>query len=93
MIELLNPSGDTNQPKRYRAPRPKSLEGLTIGLLSNQKSNAENLLIETARFFQDNHQCDVLSVEKKPDASRPAEPDALRMLAARSDFMITAAGD
>ena len=92
-IELVYPSGDTRQPKRRRAPRPRNLDGLTIGLLSNQKANAENILIETARLFEENHQCRVLDVARKPDASRTADPEVLRQLSEKSDILITAAGD
>ena len=93
LIELVNPKGGLCQPERTYAPRPSALEGLTIGLLSNQKANAENLLVETARWFVDRHGCEPLPVARKEDSSRTAEPETLRAIAERSDFLITAAGD
>lgn len=92
-IQLMNPKGATHQPERRPAARPTSLEGLTIGLLSNQKANAANLLNETAKWFVDRHGCSTLAIENKHDASRPAAPELLHSIAQRSDFLITAAGD
>ena len=93
LIELMNPKGELQLPERRYAARPPRLEGLTVGLLSNQKANAEKLLLETARWFVDRHYCVALPVERKDDASRTAEPDMLHSIAERSDFLITAAGD
>ena len=93
LIELMNPKGTLQAPARTYAARPPRLEGLTVGLLSNQKANAEMLLVETARWFVDQHHCVALPVENKEDSSRTAEPDMLHSIAERSDFLITAAGD
>lgn len=93
LIQLMNPEGRPNPSERNYAPRPARLEGLTIGLLSNRKANAEKLLLETARRFVDRHRCVALPVETKDDASRPAAPEMLRSIALRSDFLLTAAGD
>ena len=93
LIHLVNPKGGIWQPRRTVAPRPASLEGSTIGLLSNQKANAEHLLVETARRFVDRHHCEVLPIEKKDDSSRTADPEMLHSIAERADFLLTAAGD
>ena len=93
LIQLVNPKGSLLHFERKCAARPVHLEGLTVGLISNQKANAEKLLLETARCFVDRHRCVALPVERKNDASRPAEPEMLRSIAERSDFLLTAAGD
>ena len=93
LIQLVDPKGGLAPPERKYAPRPSGIEGLTIGLLSNGKANAENLLAETARWFADRHDCEALPVESKDDSSRTADPEMLHSIAERSDFLITAAGD
>ena len=93
LIELMNPKGRPHPSERNHAARPARLEGLTVGLLSNRKANAEKLLLATARRFVDRHRCVALPVETKGDASRPADSEMLRSLALRSDFLLTAAGD
>ena len=92
-IHLIDPKGHSDQPRRRYAERPESIAGLTIGLLSNRKANADLLLAETAQLFAAQHGCIALELAKKDDVSRPAEPETLRDMAARSDFLITAAGD
>ena len=93
LIQLVDPKGGLWQPQRTYAPRPAGIEGLTIGLLSNRKANAENLLVETARWFVERHHCEALPIESKDDSSRTADPEMLHSIAERSDFLITAAGD
>ena len=93
LIQLVDPKGGLWQPQRTHAPRPAGIEGLTIGLLSNRKANAENLLVETVRWFVDRHHCEALPIENKDDSSRTADPEMLRSIAERCDFLITAAGD
>ena len=93
LIQLVDPKGGLWQPRRTYAPRRAATEGLTIGLLSNGKANAENLLAETARWFVDRHRCEALPIESKDDSSRTADPEMLHSIAERSDFLITAAGD
>tara|TARA_Y100000588_G_C13689417_1_gene683771 strand:- start:123 stop:407 length:285 start_codon:yes stop_codon:yes gene_type:complete len=93
LITLLNPNGETHQPARSQATRLSDLTGLKVGLLSNQKANAERLLLDTAQLFVDKHQCSPLKVEKKDDMSRPAEPEMLAAIANEADFLLTAAGD
>ena len=93
LIQLVSPKGGLWQPRRTHAPRPARLEGLTIGLLSNRKANAANLLVETARRFVDRHDCKVLPIESKDDSSRTADPELLHSISERCDFLLTAAGD
>jgi len=93
LIQLVDPKGGLWRPRRTYAPRQAAVEGLTIGLLTNGKANAENLLAETARWFVDRHHCEALPIESKDDSSRTADPEMLHSIAERSDFLITAAGD
>ncbi len=92
-MQLLSPKGTTHQVERHLAPRLATLNGLTVGMLSNQKANADSLLAEVAQLFVDNNGCSTATVEKKPDVSRPAAPEMLASVASHADFLITAIGD
>ena len=92
-IQVLSPKGTTNQSERRLAPRLTGFDTLKVGLLSNQKANADNLLSEVASLFAEQHGCQITSQERKPDVSRPAEPEMLAAIADNADFMITAIGD
>ena len=92
-MTVLSPKGTTRQIARRLSPRLAKLDGVKVGLLSNQKANAESLLMEIAQLFSGNHDCSTTIVERKPDVSRPAELAMLTRVADRADFMITAIGD
>ena len=91
-IQVLSPKGATNQIERRLAPRLTGFDTLKMGLLSNQKANADNLLSEIAALFAEQFGCQITSKERKPDVSRPAELEMLAAIADNADFMITAIG-
>ncbi len=94
-IQLYDPTvDDLEQRDASEAPRLPNLQGRTIGLLTNGKGNADVLLRETARLFEERHGCRVILEEDKGNASRPAPPELLQRIAAADvDFMVTAVGD
>jgi hypothetical protein len=70
-----------------------SLEGKTIGLLSNGKLNADLLLQETAQLFVEQHGCLIAPTQWKPNPSAPTPEDKIANVAANCDFLLTATGD
>lgn len=92
-MQLVSPRGSRMREQRAMAARLTSWQGLRIGLLSNGKLNADLLLQETADCFIRQHACTLGPMLHKPFASKPAEPEQLRDLAAQVDFMITGNGD
>ena len=92
-MQLVDPTSNDPGQSHTRAPSLSSLEGKTIGLLSNSKLNADVLLKETAALFQAEYHCDVKDVRFKRNASAPAPTETITKLASECDFLITAAGD
>ena len=92
-LRLIDPKGASKPPSSRLAPRIPNLQGLKVALLGNSKVNADVLLRETAKLFETEYGCTVLSLAEKPDSGRPAEPAQLDRLARESDFLITAVGD
>ncbi len=92
-LKLYDPTAEAPSTNATPAPRLASLDGLRIGLLSNGKVNADLLLRETARCFEEQHGCTVVSEENKRAASTICPPGLLGQIAADIDFMITAVGD
>lgn len=90
---LLDPTSDAPRAELRRAPRPDTLDGLSIGLLANGKTNSEELLRETARLFEERHGCRVVAEENKGNATQICNPALLRSIAERADLLITAVGD
>jgi hypothetical protein len=92
-MKLVDPTGSPPEQNHQRAPKLASLDGKVIGLLSNGKLNADLLLQETARLFEERHGCRVNKIAHKSNPSAPAPVEAIEAVAAASDFMLTATGD
>lgn len=76
-----------------RAPRKGSLDGATVGLLANGKSNGMALLDRIVERLRERHQIgDVVRVAKS-NASAPVTDDDALVLAGRCTAVITAIGD
>ena len=92
-MQLYDPTAQIQARHSVRARAPASHEGLTIGLLSNGKFNAELLLRETAACFVASHGWQLGPVLTKDNASAPAPAGMLEELRDTADLLITANGD
>ena len=92
-MKLLDPTVPSSHPELHRAPPLASLEGLTIGLLSNAKLNADSLLNETAKVLNARFGGKILPIRYKHNPSAPAPAETLTGLSPECDYLITAAGD
>ena len=92
-IEVLDPTSDHIPASAVIAPRPSSLEGATIGLLSNGKEYAAGFLDMVGEVLADRYEFAGTVARNKGNASRPAPKDMLDELAERCDAVITASGD
>ena len=79
MIELHDPRGSRETQSVAIATRPKSLHGLTIGLLDNGKENGDALLDRTAERLAARGATIVRA--RKPSFSRPAPLEVIESLA------------
>ncbi len=92
-MKLVDPTVAAPVKRSRRAPALASLDGLTIGLLSNGKLNADVLLEETAAMLQTRFGGNVLPMVAKGSAGAPAPADTLKKLSVECDYLITASGD
>ncbi|MCV6983949.1 hypothetical protein H7H78_00275 [Mycobacterium shinjukuense] len=76
------------------APRPTSMVGLRLGVLSNTKWNAAKLLRATVRELAE-HGLTFAAVNHydKQHFSTDASPELIRQMAAENDIALTAIGD
>ena len=75
------------------APRPADLAGLRLGLLTNTKRNAAELLDAVARRLGDRHGTVRVVRHTKPGITDPVPPDQLADLVARCDVVVVGVGD
>ena len=75
------------------APRLASLAGTHVGLIDDSKRNADVLLEELADILRTRYEIAGVKWHRKPSASRPADPEALKELVEECDSVVVAIGD
>jgi hypothetical protein len=75
------------------APRLPSLAGTKLGIIDDSKKNADVLLEELVELFRTRYEIADVKWHRKPSASKPADPTAIRELAESCDSVIVAVGD
>ena len=95
MTRILDPTlAATAAPATFsRAPRPRALRGLTVGLLANGKSNGMALLDGIAVRLRERHAIGEVVRAAKSNASAPVSDEDAERLAKRCAVVITAIGD
>jgi hypothetical protein len=92
--KILDPTGGgERKTDTTLAPRPRSLEGLTVALVDNQKTNATLLLTEVARELQRSHGLRDWVVVKKGYFGTPVEESLIQQILKNSDFALAGIGD
>ena len=73
-IEVLDPTFEgTTGPEFHAAPRPQSLTGLTIGIVSNGKKGTQPFFEALGRELEARHGAARVELLTKSDYSAPAE--------------------
>lgn len=90
---LLDPTVKTVGASAKMAPRPRSLDGLVIGLLNNSKRNADLILDATYRLLTERYKLGGTVSHGKLTASKPFAPEVIDDVAKRCHLAITAVGD
>ena len=92
-LVTLDPRGSSTHENTGIAPRPQSLDGLVVGLLSNNKPNSELLLRDVAELVR--QEFDVKDVVEANKGSHriPAPAEMIADLAERCDVVITATAE
>ena len=75
------------------APRLPSLAGTRLGIIDDSKKNADVLLEELVELLRTRYEISDVKWHRKPSASRPADPAAIRELAESCDSVVVAVGD
>ena len=92
-IKYLIPVQESNAAQANLAPRLKSLDGARIGLLSNRKTNADELLTMIAEELGKEFQFGGIVHSVKGNAGGNCPEEIMDDLLAKSDAVITGLGD
>jgi hypothetical protein len=90
---LVNPTTQAVIAPFDGAPRLPSLAGTKLGIIDDSKKNADVLLEELVELLRTRYEISDVKWHRKPSASRPADPAAIRELAESCDSVIVAVGD
>jgi hypothetical protein len=91
--EFLDPTGDAPISQHELAPRVIKLEGARLGIVDNNKTNADKFLMMVYEELRDRYGVKEVKMIRKKELSQPALPDQLEEVAGASDFAITGIGD
>lgn len=92
-IHTLDPRDSSGPSQAVLAPRPPSLDGKVLGLLSNNKPHSEELLRMIAAIIGERYDLKEVVEYNKGGHQWPAYPAALRELAGRCDVMVHATAE
>lgn len=89
---ILNPVGETSSSREVIADRLDTLDGKTIGLLDNCKTNADHFLDEVGKFLLNEYSVEEVIGRRKPKSAIPAG-ELVSHLAEHTDAVVNAYGD
>ena len=75
------------------APRPRSLQGLRVGLVENTKFNSEAILRKIAERLAARYQVSMTHLEHKKSSGHSVTPEAITLLQQQADFALAGIGD
>jgi hypothetical protein len=91
---LLDPTGDSERATNTTlAPRPQSLQGLTVGLLNNTKPNGAAVLRAVGRELRERYGVREIRMFQKGYFGTPVEESVVNQMLRNCDFAVAAIGD
>ncbi len=69
------------------------MAGTRLGIIDDSKKNADVLLEELVELLRTRYEISEVKWHRKPSASKPADPAAIRELSESCDAVIVAVGD
>ena len=93
MISVYTPVGKVVKQMFDLAKRVPTLDGLVLGLLDNNKWNAQKLLRQLEIDLRARFDLKDVIYLRKPYFSRPAFPDMIEQMATGADVVVTALAD
>jgi hypothetical protein len=93
-MRLVNPKGtDLGSGEFHLNDRPSDLNGKTLGLLENHKTNSDKVLHELGNLLKEKYDLKDVVYLSKHSASLPTKPDTVQQMLDKVDVLITGIGD
>jgi hypothetical protein len=92
VLQVLDPTNETAPPLGLPAPRPASLAGKTVGLISNGKEGTRGFFAHLDRMLRDEYGVADVIMRVKSNYSAPADADIVDKIK-RWHAVVTGIGD
>jgi hypothetical protein len=92
-IQIYDPTTETTGRRIAYAPRPKSLKGLSVGLVDNTKHNSDQLLLRIAAILERDHGVKSHVIRKKRSAGAAPSPEMIEEYKNNCDVVVAGIGD
>ena len=89
---LVDPTTSPIIPEFVLAPRLTDLENRVVGLIDDSKENAKEILEITVDVLKEKFGVKQVEYHRKPSASKPADPEIIREMASKCDYVLVAIG-
>ena len=93
MLVTLDPRDENDHGPALLAPRPHTLDGKTLGLLSNNKPHSEELLRMISAIMKEMYDIEGTVEYNKGSHQWPANSEALKEFATKCDVAIHATAE
>lgn len=92
-IQVFDPTTEVTGRRIAYAPRPKSLEGLRVGLIDNTKHNSDKLLLRIAERLEREHGAKAHTIRRKKSAGAAPHAEIIEDYKANCDVIVAGVGD
>ncbi|MDB5864092.1 MAG: hypothetical protein JWO70_1898 [Betaproteobacteria bacterium] len=92
-IQIFDPTTEVSSRRIAYAARPKSLEGLRIGLVDNTKHNSDQLLLRIAGILERDHGAKAHLIRRKKSAGAAPHAEIVEEYKAGCDVIVAGVGD
>jgi hypothetical protein len=92
-IQIYDPTTEATSRRIAFVPRPRSLEGLRIGLVDNTKHNSDQLLLRIANLLERDHGAKAHVIRKKKSAGAAPHAEIVTEFKAGCDVIVAGVGD
>jgi hypothetical protein len=92
-VQIYDPTTEIAGRRIAYAPRPKSLEGLRIGLVDNTKHNSDQLLLRIAALLERDHGAKTHVIRRKHSAGAAPHAEIIEEFKSNCDVIVAGVGD
>jgi hypothetical protein len=92
-VQILDPTTEVSGRRINYVRRPKSLEGLRVGLIDNTKHNSDQLLMRIADILEKEHGTKSRVIRRKKSSGAAPHAEIIEEYKANCDVIVAGVGD